>query len=261
MIAQELQPPLLEFESDLRRAEELLSLIKEYRTFATSLPPSEPDVWLAARDLHATAAIVRTDLPVLSGSILLYVCGRFEYFVRELVAALADDLAARCTAYEDLPELVREELQSRSLEVALHPRKFGFEPAEAEQILVIHAANLQPAKDREGPVRIASRVLAITESNMNPRTMADIFKRVQLKDVWATLGKQAPLKARLGKASDRDCTAEATSRLEKIMKDRNSVAHPTGSFSFPDVDQVLEFVSFMRTLATVLVDVAQIPLE
>ena len=70
---------LSSFHQDLNRSAHLLRLIKEFREFAAMQVESEaPDgsvVWESARALHATAATVRTDLPVLAGSILLYICG------------------------------------------------------------------------------------------------------------------------------------------------------------------------------------------
>jgi hypothetical protein len=85
---------LSEFDSDLKRAEDLLRLIKHFRGFAGSSAPEELRngtlSWPEAISLVNDAPQVRTDLPILSGSLLLYICGRFEYFVCEVVISLAD---------------------------------------------------------------------------------------------------------------------------------------------------------------------------
>jgi RiboL-PSP-HEPN len=253
-----------DFHQDLERAEHLLRLVKSFREFGTSSPPAQMSdgsvEWAEALNLAEAAPKVRTDLPLLSGSLLLYVCGRFEYFVRELIVALADDMAANVQNYSDLPERLRTELELRTLEVAQNPRKYGYEPNHARQCLVLHASNLSATSGpTSASITISSRVLTITDANMNSRMLADLFKRVNIVDLWSDLGKQAPLKAKLGKAGDKECTGEAVSLLDEMMRDRNSIAHPSGSFSFPDPDQVLESVDFLKTLSVVLVDVVQVP--
>lgn len=251
-----------EFHSDLGRIDDLLRLVKLFREFGTAATPEgvlDGTInWPAATALTGAAPMVRTDLPLLAGSLLLYACGRFEYFVREVVVAVADELAANAKSYTELPDRFRSELQKRTLEVSLNPRKYGYSDSEAESQLILHAQNLA-GTTTVASVEIASRVLSITESNMNQRMLADVFRRVSISDIWNDLGKQAALKSFLGKASDKECTAEATRRLDELMRERNNIAHPSGSSSFPAPDQVLESTSFLRTLSAVLVEVAQVP--
>ena len=237
-------------------------MVKLFKAFAGSGVPPEiaggAVSWEEATALAAAAPQVRTDLPVLSGSLLLYICGRFEYFVRELVVALADDLAANAAKYEDLPERLRKELQTRTLDIAQNPRRFGYSEAEAIALLLAHAANLGPNAN-VGAVTISSRVVTVTESNMNQQTTVEIFKRVSIPDLWVEIGKQASLRIHLEEASDRVCSAAAAARLDELMKERNSVAHPTGTVTFPDPEKVLESVAFLKVLSQVIVDVALLP--
>jgi hypothetical protein len=253
---------LNQFHADLRRAGHLLRLVKEFRQFAGSSVPDEVQngtvPWTEAVELAGAAPHVRTDLPVLSGSLLLYICGRFEYFVREVVVALADEIAAKVDVYSDLPEPVRKELRTRTLDVALNPRRFGFTATEAEQLLVVLGKNLDSSGTVES-VSISSRVLAVTDSNMNSRTLVDMFKRVARSDFWVDIGKQARLKAHLSASVDKECTQEAQSRLDTIMKERNGIAHPTSGTHFPDPDQVLSSAEFLKVLSEVIVDLARVP--
>lgn len=253
---------LSDFNSDLQRAEHLLRLIKEFRKFAGSLVPEElqnDDVsWPEAIILANEAPRVRTDLPILSGSILLYICGRFECFVREVVTFLADEMAAKVSSYAELSDTVRKELRNKTLEAAQNPGRFGYNEEESDQLIIMLAGNLN-ASVTAGSVNISSRLLSVTDSNMNPRMVAEIFKRVDITDVWGDLSKQAELKAHLSKRGDKECKAEATSRLDAMMKERNSVAHPTGVISFPDPDQVLESSGFLKVLSQVIIHLARVP--
>ncbi|TFD75458.1 hypothetical protein E3T54_12080 [Cryobacterium sp. Sr8] len=253
---------LAQFHLDIDRAGHLLRLIKEFRSFAGRAVPAEVQDgsvdWKESTDLITTANHVRTDLPILAGSILLYVCGRFEYFVRELLTAMADDLAANATVYSDLPESVRSELMAGTLEIAKNPHRFGYTPSAVEQMLISLARSLD-VPVIGAPVSISSRVLSLTDANMNSRTLGEVFKRVNVSGVWSDIGKQAPLKTYLVKVTDGDCTADAMNRLDKMMKIRNGIAHPTGTTSFPDPDQVIDFSDFLRVLSSTLVDVSRVP--
>lgn len=259
---QQLDSFLADFHEDLKRAEELLALVKKFRKFAGSRTPKEVHEntvrWPEAVDLALAAPGVRTDLPIFSGSILLYLCGRFENFVRELVVLLADDMAAKATGFNELPERVRIEIQTKTLEVAQRPGKFGYTKDQSAQLLIALARNLDDSHKGQN-LTISSRLLSIAESNMHSEMLAEIFKRVDVTDLWNDLGKQAPLKFFLSERVDKDCTAKARVRLDDIMKERNGIAHPTGTVSFPDPDQVMETSDFFKVLSRVLVDVARVP--
>lgn len=252
---------LEQFHDDLNRASELLRLTLLFRSFAGSSMPAEVRdgsvPWQESIDLAEIAPQVRTDLPIMSGSVLLYLCGRFENFVREMAMAIGDEYAASASTYGDLPESVRSELFNRTLEVARSPAKYNFERFEADQIIGTLADSLRGSTG--SPVSIESRLLAITDANMHSRMMAEVFKRIGIDNLWRDLGKQAPLKTYLSEADDGQCTKKASMRLDKIMKERNSVAHPTSATTFPDPDQVQATVEYFRVLSRVSVDLALIP--
>lgn len=264
----DLDAVLSDFQADLQRAEDLLELVKRFRAFAAGTVPDEVRcgeiAWPEAVSLAEAAPGLRTDLPVLSGSILLYVCGRFEHFAREVVIALADEMVAKSSTYLDLPENVRKVLFMQTLVVAQAPAKYGYDLADAERLIQGLGRNLDRVADTPDEtggttLSIDSRILAITESNMNSRTLADVFKRVGVSDLWSELGKQAPLKSHIGESADGACRSNATSKLDALMKERNGIAHPTADTTFPDPDQVLGACQFLKILSRVLVDVVLVP--
>ncbi len=248
-----------EFQADLRRVEQLLRLIQDFRAFAASVEPNGTTAtWKDAQRLRRTGQDVRTDLPVLAGSLLLYLCGRFENFVRELVGTVVDDLVDGASVYADLPEELRREYVARTLAIVQSPASYNHNPATAAALAAELASNISGT----GPsvrLRVSASVLTITESNMNPGTVADVFKRVGVGDLWNNLGKQAPLKTYLSESKDADCTRAARSRLDEVMNERNRVAHPTKDTAFPDAEYVEEVVRFFHVLARVLVDLALVP--
>jgi hypothetical protein len=250
---------LNDFGADVTRAEHLLEMVKTFREFGASTPPeaivdgSAP--WPEATALYEASKLRRTDLPVLSGSLQLYLIGRFEYCIRQIVQVIADEIASRARKYADLPDSLRTELKFRTIEVAQNPRRYGYDELQAEALLANLVENFQSVA---GPLRVSSSVLSITESNMTGRVLADLLKRVGMNDYWKEVGKQATVKLHLETAADGETTVEAQSRLNSLMDERNQVAHPTSSTRFPDPDQVLKAAGFLGTIASVTVDLAKV---
>ena len=246
---------LTEFTKDVDRVGQLLNLIHVFRDFASQ--EAEPSGY--AHDLWAAAQEIRTDLPILSGSLLLYLCGRFEYFVRELVGAVVDGLVDKVAKYEDLPGALRKEYLTRTLAINVNPGKFNHTAATAATLAAELANNLAGINDTTSSLRVDAATITITESNMNPGILVDLFKRVAIGDLWDTLGKQLPLRTHLGETTDDGCKKAAMARLEEIMKERNKVAHPTADTSFPDAKSVEDIAQYFRVLAQVLVELAVAP--
>lgn len=252
---------LHDFKADIERAEHLLALVKDFREFGASIPPNRPmessEPWPSAVALHSSSKLRRTDLPVLSGSLQLYLAGRFEYCIRQIVEVVADEIAARATKYADLPNTIKIELRSRTLEIAQNPRRYGYDDGQTDSLLESLVACKGTTRP---PLAIASTVLSLTDSNMKDRILTDMLKRVGIEEFWKSVGKQATMKLELERTSDSDTTVEAQGRLNAIMDERNQVAHPTSSTRFPDPDQVLRAARFLKVLASTTVDLAKVHL-
>ncbi|MDX2206058.1 MAG: HEPN domain-containing protein [Gemmatimonadales bacterium] len=241
------------------RIKRLLELIKSFREFGGSIPPAECDLernWSEAHLLLQASKARRTDLPYLSGSLLLYLAGRFEYFVRQLVQSTAEGMVDSA-GHSGLPEQIRKELRTRSLEVIQNPRRYGFDESQADTLLIDLA---QAIGGSGNSTSVHAEVLTITDANMKDRVLADLFKRVGVEGVWKEVGKQAKMKLELGTTPDGVTTTEAQTRLNALMDDRNQIAHPTSATTFPDPDQVLSMARFIGVLAEVLTENAKVHL-
>lgn len=250
---------LTDFMADLERVDQLLELIVDFRDFAATTDHKEkyPD-WAQAQHLMVRADLVRTDLPVLSGSLLMYVCGRFENFVRELLSGIVDEIVEHVRGYEELPEALRKEYLNRTLLINQNPPRYNFTPGEAVALAAGLTANLASVNDESYTLQIDASVITITEANMNSLTIADLFKRIGMGKLWDTLGKQSSLMAYLGKTNEAECARAAKERIDEIMTARNRIAHPTKDTDFPDAGQVKEVARFLGVLAKVLTDFAPV---
>lgn len=249
------QAAFKEFAKDVDRVEQLLDLTRVFRDFAGQEVESSGyahDLWIAAQR-------IRTDLPIFSGSLLLYLCGRFEYFVRDLVSTIVDEMVDKAASYQDLPESLRKEYLDRTLSINQNPYKFNHTRATAAVLAAELASNLAETNDPGIDFRLDANTVTITEANMNSATLVELFKRVAIDKAWDTLGKQLPLKNYLGESTDQDCKKAAIARLDDVMKERNRIAHPTGSTVFPDAKTVQDIAQYFRVLAQVLVDLALAP--
>jgi len=248
-----------DFKIDVERAEHLLSLVKGFREFGASTPlrisvgPIDP--WPTATALHEASKLRRTDLPVLSGSLQLYLTGRFEYCIRQVIEVVADEISNRTSKYIDLPQSIRDALKKGTVEIIQNPRRYGYDEGQADVILSEFVTNKATTAPQ---VVINSSVLTLTDSNMKDRVLSDILKRVGMQDFWINVGKQAAVKLELDKTTDGETTKAAQTKLNAIMDERNQVAHPTASTVFPDPDQVLKSARFLKVLASTTVDLAKI---
>lgn len=251
-------PLLNELRTDLDRMSALLALLRGVRHFGGYEVPSDNgdgEFGDAARTLRGTIRGLSGELAVLSGTLVLFLAGRFEHFVRMSFQSICDGIAAKCQTFDDLPDKMRKSLIYHTAEVVLSPVKHGFDAVEAMGFIATLASN---SAATGGLGQINSACLSVTQSNMTPGTMNELYKRIAINEIWLEIGKQAPIKAHFGLSGDVETTNAAKTRLEELMSLRNQIAHPSGTPAFPDPDQVERYVEFVRIFASVLVDVSRV---
>jgi hypothetical protein len=253
-----LQQPLGDFIQDLDRLDRLLSTIGELRRFGSTVVPEvqPPDEFnKAAIALRGSVRSQGSEFPILAGTLLLYVAGRFEHFVRTSFEALCDSFAAKCEKFEHLPPHMRTNLVRQTAEVLAKPAKYGFDDVEVQTVICNLATNMS-AETGLGPVN--ADCLSITEQNMNPVVLADLYKRIGIASLWVEFSKQAKLKLHFETDKDGEVERGAKAALENLMTERNSIAHPTSNPLFPDEEKVKGHISFLRVLAEVLTEISRV---
>lgn len=255
-----LAPPLEEFQNDLGRIEKLLALIDEFRAFGSvTVDATEyADAFTtSALTLRTSVRAQGNEFPILSGTLLLFVAGRFEHFVRMAFEALCEAFAAKCNKFEQLPEKMRSSLVQWSAEVLSKPSKYGFDEIRTQAVVHNLSGNLNGVS---GVGAINANCLSITEQNMHPGVLSELYKRIGIQSLWPELSKQARLKMYFELERDADVERSAKAALENLMTERNAVAHPNSSPTFPDVERVRQHVAYLRVLAEVLTEVCRVQL-
>jgi hypothetical protein len=248
---------LEDFKKDLDRLKKILKFMETVRSFTAIQSPDVPGDEFAERStsLHKLSKDCHADFLILSGAIVLYLGGRFEYFVRERFEAACDDIAQKCAKFSNMPKSMQDSLIKLTAEVMLSPRKFGHGDRGVESFVKNLAANMSA---ENGLDDINRKCLSITTDNMRPDLVRDLFKRIGLEDIWKLVGEQAAVKAHFAIAQSDGATAKTKEYLNQIMDIRNQIAHPSANVEWPDVKKVGDFVKFFEVIAPVLCDVISV---
>lgn len=253
MAANLFNPALESFHNDLGRIEKLIKLTETLKEFGDVTPPdsAEGEFLLSAAQLREDVRKSSAVFPVLSGTLLLYISGQFENFVRATFETLCDMYAVKCKKFEELPDKMRSGLVYYTAMVMPNPKKFGFDSIQAGAFIQMLSENMSPDIEL-GDVN--SKCLSITEANMTSAMMHDLFSRVSIKTIWEEIGKQTNLKMHFELSGDTEVTSKAKKELDDIMGIRNKIAHPNGESQFPDASAVLKNIEYFKILASEIVN-------
>jgi hypothetical protein len=252
-----LDPPLEDLRRDLVRLSELLKLVRDLREFGAAQPSDDNldgSFGEEARAIRLTIRTLSPELAVVSGTLLLFLAGRFEHFARVLFETLCDGFAAKCQRFDQMPDKMRKSLVFHTADAVQSPARYGFDPVQVLGFITTLGANVVATS---GLGQINSQCLSMTQNNLTPGVLTELYKRIGINNVWDELAKQASLKTYFGVLGDPDAGSNAKAMLEELMTTRNQIAHPSGNPSFPDPDKVQQFVDYVRVLASVLTDVAR----
>jgi HEPN superfamily RiboL-PSP-like protein len=246
-----------DFKSDLNRLKKLLSFMEMVRSFtAINVPDIAGDDFTErSKGLHASSKDCHGDFLILSGAMVLYLGGRFEFFVRERFEEACDDIAGKCVRFLNLPKPMQDNLIKLTAEVMLSPRKYGHGEKGVESFVKNLAANMSADN---GLADINRKCLSITTDNMRPDVVRDLFKRIGLDDIWKSVGEQAAVKAHFALAQSEAASAKTREYLNEVMDIRNAIAHPSANVQWPDISKVSNIIEFFEVIAPVLCDVISV---
>lgn len=259
---------LSEFKEDLATITRQLDLMDEIKKFSAvpelaeryrssisnvtgrSMPSLEFRKFLSqASLLQVCARGSHTGFPVVCGTMALYISGRFEEYTRTSFEDLCQKLAQRASSFKALPKKMQENLVVYTALVMQAPRKYQ----HGEGAVAAFAENLAANLSKEASVeRINYQCLSITEANMRPDTLADLYDRIGVKEIWKKIGQQASVLAYLMTQDSAAAETMAKQKLTALMELRNSIAHPSTSIVWPATEVVRDFITFLDVLATAL---------
>jgi len=251
-----------DFSDELDRVKNLIDFIDSLREFGSiqlsNTNDDNDEFTKYSMQIHAKEKSLSTDIPILSGTILLYIVGRFENFVKISFESLCDAIATKSKTFNDLPEQMRKNIISLTAEVMAHPSRYGFDDVEVQTFIQNLSDNMQAS---QGMGRINSACLSITEQNMRPGILAELYKRVGINSLWLEVSKQSKLKVFFEESNDQQVERYAKGMLEEIMSIRNQIAHPSAIPTFPDGKKIKNYINFFVLLSELLIDVCRVHLS
>lgn len=249
-------PIVKDFEGDLDKISSQLDFIDIIRKFTASVP-EQADAGAAspfsieAIAVHEGAKRVHGNLPLASGTLILYTCGRFEAMTRTLFEDLCQRLVARAGHFNRLPKKMRENLPIYTAKVISDPRKHGHAENGVRAFVATLASNLAVDAKIE---RVNHECLSLTDSNMRADVLSDLFARVGTNNIWAQISEQASLKMHFQEGDSGKVETKARKKLNDLMDLRNRIAHPSGELEWPSTDALREYIAFLRLLARSIAD-------
>jgi hypothetical protein len=252
-----MEPIYNEFKEDLDRIKNLVSLLDNIKHFARNdveSPIGDDAFSQASYSLHESARQSNTGITILPGTLLLYLGGRFENYVRTVFEELCVLFAARSQTYDNLPKQMKENLIKFTAEVISNPRKYG----HAENGVSSFIKNLNTNIATQNIETINIQCLSITYENMRPDTINDLFSRIGATNIWDRIAEQSRLKLLLNAPEHQKTQAAAKKVLTEFVDLRNKIAHPSSEFTWPDKEKVLFFIDFLDALSLALKEVAPI---
>jgi hypothetical protein len=250
---------LPEFIAEIKKVSSLIEFIQSAKEFSGTdcqmnhMP--EGLFFEKAKFVHELSQKNHPYFVFLNGTLILFLGGRFETFVRNSFEELCINITDKANNYYQLPKEMQSNLIKYTAEVIANPRKYGHGDQGIKTFLKTLSSNLE---DTEDLTQINHSCLSITSENMRPDVIADLFKRIGVKDIWGTIGEQAKLRVFFDTSDSNKAKNEAEKFLNVFMDNRNKIAHPPSSFSYPDIEYLKEAVKFFEVFASVFSDAIEV---
>lgn len=246
-----MDPIATDFDNDLNKVTAQLDFIEKVRKFTAYIPEhDDPSLvtpfGIQALAIHDDAKSIHSNLPLASGTLILYTCGRFEAMTRMLFEDLCQRLASNAGSFARLPKKMRTNLPIFTAKVISDPRKYGHAENGVRAFVTTLASNLAVGATVE---RVNHECLSLTEANMRADVLADLFGRIGVINIWSQISEQATLKAFFSEADSKQVETKARRKLDDLMELRNRIAHPSGELDWPSVDSLRNYIHFLRLLS------------
>jgi len=118
-----------EFCKDIEHLRAVLNLTDSLKSF--SAQNNDPKIEIPenkflelSENVHLKSREVNIGMVFISGTIVLYLGGRFEYFIKTLFEELAMSIAIKCKKFDYLPKEFKDNLIALTSEVIKSPAKY-----------------------------------------------------------------------------------------------------------------------------------------
>lgn len=243
---------------DIKNAFSVLQALEEFRSIGLPSELVSSPFINKATELYPLVDSARNGMAKIPGIFVLYIGGRFEDFVKTIFEEFSIKFAKKYTEYEKLPSKFKTAIINDTSQVISSPKKYGYRDGMQK----VFITNLFNNVINDDFTNINHQCLSITEGNMRPEVLSDLFSKLAIKDIWTTIGQQTSIKTLFETVEAGFASNSAKKYLEDFMTKRNQVAHPSGgSLTWPSYDDVIKDIEFFKVLSTILLDLGNMQIN
>jgi hypothetical protein len=175
----------------------------------------------------------------------LYVSGHaaFEQFARDVVAQAADYISTATGPYDSLwKEMKMEHVYRTGQAMATIYQPLEHYTFDYDQL----SKNIGGCIPGEARFKLNSDALAFIRGTLTPENLEKVIRRISIPFNWDVIASHPPLKACFLVSGTRDSAKEVKTFLEGMVKNRNRIAHSTGTaaeIGEPEVREQIRFVA------------------
>lgn len=197
----------------------------------------------------------KIDQNIIRGGVILYSVGRFEIFIKQLVEDICERYISKIGEYAKLPKKLKDNLIIYTGIVIQEPRKYGHGENGVESFIRTMNKNIENTLPFD---KVNTECITITDSNMRPDIIIELFDRIGANKVLDKVAAQASIQSYLATDSIEKALKDIKTKINITMDLRNSIAHPAPSFTWPSKEDIQEKIKFMLVLGKALDDVSDV---
>lgn len=194
--------------------------------------------------------------PHVYTGLFLLAWGMFESFVKASLKEVLNKIVNERGSVDKLPERFKKRWEEYALKMLSNPNSGLFKSyasqggesgASVSPQVVSLAGQLHSYYRRDNALQLDCGVALVTESNMDPRLIFELFRLVEVDNLWDNIRAQTYVQSYFQQTSV--SKGDITSKLEDIKALRNQFAHPVEESSYLSADSVKEHLEFILVLS------------
>jgi len=249
-----------EFVKDLESAKSSVEFISKWDILQSlnnveMEPISSTQAYSLILGLKTNYIAMKIDQNIIRGSLILYCTGRFESFIKELVEDMCKRFVTKAGTFERLPKNLKSNLIIHTGIVIQNPRKYGHAENGVNTFITTMSNNINNVLPFD---RINTECITMTEANMRPDIISELFSRVGAEKVLEKVSSQATVLSHFHMTDSQQSQKELTKKLNNLIDLRNSIAHPAPSITWPSKEEIMDYIDFIIIIGKALDDITQI---
>ncbi|MRW83041.1 hypothetical protein GJ698_02915 [Pseudoduganella sp. FT26W] len=253
----DLDGPLVDFNERTKQVREIMAVVE-----AASRSPGILTTSRAGIDLSAIN--IRT-ANTANSMALIFLASGFEDFIREEAVQCANYLMDK---YSGMPEASKHSIRDTYWIVSRERLKFMksvLVKKLPDAALIAQVKTVLDALDgfvvKDDSTKMSTNVFGFHTNNFRPNVVAEIFGRLEIKQLGAQLSDSAKLKGHFGVTKKTDCEIKLLAKWNEFYDRRNDTVHSLGGSSGYAIELIIGYIEFFELTAEALKGVLAKTLE